>query len=139
MRLSVTDGSPGGWDVEDSVILARELGGLGVDAIDCSSGGFEGYGLKAEPLYQVPLAQAVRRAGIATVAVGLIADPAAAEEVIARGDADLIALARGALDDPNWPLHAHHALDGGGDAYDLWPLQARERMRARDRALGRLQ
>ena len=136
MRISATDGSPGGWDVDDSIALAGELRKLDVDVIDCSSGGFEGYGIKPAPLYQVPLARAVRRAGVATMAVGLISDPAAAEAIIANGDADLVALARGALDDPNWPLHAHHALDGGGEAYDLWPPQARNRMRDRDRALG---
>lgn len=138
MRISATDGSPGGWGVEDSVVLAGELKKRGVDVVDCSSGGFEGYGLKPERLYQVPLARAVRQAGIATMAVGLIGEPADAEAVIANGDADLVALARGALDDPNWPLHAHQALDGREDTYDLWPVQARSRMRERDKALGLL-
>lgn len=136
MRISATDGSPGGWGIEDSVALAGELKRLGVDVIDCSSGGFDGYGLQPANLYQVPLARAVRKAGIATMAVGLISDPADAEAIVANGDADLVALARTALEDPNWPLHAHHALDGGGDAYDLWPVQARNRIRDRDRTLG---
>ncbi len=136
VRISATDGSPGGWGVEDSVALADELKKLGVDVIDCSSGGFDGYGLKPAELYQVPLARAVRQAGIATMAVGLIVDPKDAEAIIANGDADLVALARTALEDPNWPLHAHHALDGGGNAYDLWPIQARSRIRDRDRLLG---
>jgi 2,4-dienoyl-CoA reductase-like NADH-dependent reductase (Old Yellow Enzyme family) len=57
--------------------------------------------------------------------------------MIAAGEADLIALARTALDDPNWPLHAHHALDG--TTYELWPIQARERIVARDKALSRFQ
>ena len=78
----------------------------------------------------------MREAGITTMAVGLISSPPTREAIVANGEADLVALARGALDDPNWPLHAHHALDGGGDAYDLWPMQARDRIRDRDRALG---
>lgn len=136
MRLSTTDGSPDGWGVEDSIALAGRLKAVGVDAIDCSSGGFDGYGLTPEANYQVPLSRAVRASGIPTVAVGLISDPAAAERILAGGEADLIALARGALEDPNWPIHARHALEGGGDAYDLWPIQARDRIRAKDRALG---
>lgn len=136
MRISATDGSPGGWGIEDSVVLAGELKRLGVDVIDCSSGGFDGYGLKPGNLYQVPLAKAVRGAGIATMAVGLISEPADAEAIVASGDADLVALARTALEDPNWPIHAHHALDGGGVAYDLWPKQARNRIRDRDKVLG---
>jgi 2,4-dienoyl-CoA reductase-like NADH-dependent reductase (Old Yellow Enzyme family) len=135
VRISATDGSPGGWGIEDSVVLAGELRQRGVDVVDCSSGGFDGYGLRPAELYQVPLARAVRQAGIATMAVGLIVDPADAEAIIDNGDADLVALARTALEDPNWPLHAHHALDGGA-AYDLWPRQARNRIRDRDRLLG---
>lgn len=136
MRLSVTDGSPGGWGVEDSIALAHELDKIGVDAIHASSGGFEGYALKAQPLYQVPLAKALKDAGIRSIAVGLINEPKDAEAIIATGEADLVAFARGALEDPNWPIHAHHVLDGGGDAYDLWPKQARGRIKDKDRALG---
>jgi 2,4-dienoyl-CoA reductase-like NADH-dependent reductase (Old Yellow Enzyme family) len=137
MRISTTDGSPGGWSVEDSQVLATELAACGIDIIDCSSGGFDGYGLKAAPLYQVPLSKAVRDTGIKTMTVGLIGDPHDAETILQRGDADLVALARGALDDPNWAIHAHHALDGGGEVYDLWPIQQRNRLRDRDRVLGR--
>ena len=61
-------------------------------------------------------------------------DPNDAEMILETGEADLIAFARGALEDPNWPIHAHHILDGG--EYDLWPKQARERIRAKDKALG---
>ena len=136
MRLSVTDGSPGGWGVEDSIALAAELDKIGVDVVHASSGGFDGYALKAAPLYQVPLAKALKESGVKTIAVGLINEPADAEEIIATGEADLVALARGALEDPNWPIHAHHILDGGGDAYDLWPRQARGRIKDKDRALG---
>jgi 2,4-dienoyl-CoA reductase-like NADH-dependent reductase (Old Yellow Enzyme family) len=134
MRISVTDAAAGGWQVEDSVVFAKELAKLGVDLIDCSSGGFDGYGLKPQPNYQVPLAQAVREAGVKTSAVGLIGDPHDAEAILERGDAELVLFARGALEDPNWPIHAHHILDGA--QYDLWPKQARERIRAKDRALG---
>jgi 2,4-dienoyl-CoA reductase-like NADH-dependent reductase (Old Yellow Enzyme family) len=136
VRISATDGSPGGWGIEDSVALARELAPRGVDVIDCSSGGFEGYALKAGPLYQVPLSLAVRETGIPTMAVGLISDPQASEAIVAKGEADLVALARGALEDPNWAVHARHALEGGGDAYQLWPKQARNRIRDKDRVLG---
>jgi len=134
MRISATDAAEGGWQVEDSVILAKELTALGVDAIHVSSGGVSSYMLKAEPLYQVPLAKAIKETGATTIAVGLINDPNDAEMILETGEADLIAFARGALEDPNWPIHAHHILDGG--EYDLWPKQARERIRAKDRALG---
>lgn len=139
VRISAVDGSPGGWTIEDSQVLTRELKARGVDLIDCSSGGFNGYALKAAPHYQVDLAQAVREAGLPTIAVGLIDDPEGAEAIVAEGQADLVALARGALEDPNWPLHARHQLEGGGDAYQLWPKQARDRIRDKDRALGRRQ
>ncbi|MBI4920543.1 MAG: NADH:flavin oxidoreductase/NADH oxidase [Devosia nanyangense] len=134
VRISATDGSEGGWGIEDSIVLAKELEARGVDAVHCSSGGFDGYGLKPGPLYQVPLAKAVREAGIKTIAVGLIDDPRDAETILATGEADLVALARGALEDPNWAIHAHHVLDGG--EYSLWPIQARERIRGKDRVLG---
>ncbi len=94
-------------------------------------------GLKPEPLYQVPLARAIRETGAKTIAVGLIDDPHDAEAILERGEADLVAFARAALEDPNWPIHAERALDGA--QYDLWPIQARERIRGKDRALGRLQ
>ena len=138
VRISSVDGSPDGWTIEDSLVYAVELKALGVDIIDCSSGGFDGYAVKPEENYQVPFAAAVRKTGIPTMAVGLIFDPQKVEEIITSGEADLVALARTALDDPNWPIHAHHALDGGS-AYDLWPIQARDRIKARDRALGRHQ
>ena len=136
IRISVTDGSPGGWGVEDSIALAAELDKIGVDVVHASSGGFDGYSLKAAPLYQVPLAKALKESGVKSIAVGLINEPQDAERIVATGEADLVAFARGALEDPNWPLHAHHALDGGGDAYELWPKQARNRIRDKDRALG---
>jgi 2,4-dienoyl-CoA reductase-like NADH-dependent reductase (Old Yellow Enzyme family) len=135
VRISATDGIDGGWDIEDSKALALQLKARGVDLMDCSSGGFESYNGKIGPHYQVPLAAAVRSTGMPVMAVGLITDPLAAEEVLAKGEADLIALARGALDDPNWPVHAIHALEAGDAAYALWPRQARARVRDKDRVL----
>jgi 2,4-dienoyl-CoA reductase-like NADH-dependent reductase (Old Yellow Enzyme family) len=138
-RLSVTDGRPDGWQVEDSVVLAAELKARGVDLIDSSSGGFDGAGIAPAPLYQVPLSAAVRGgADMPTMAVGLITEAADAETVLQKGEADLIALARGALADPSWPIHARLALGGEGDVYDLYPIQARDRVRSMDRVLGRL-
>lgn len=134
-RMSVTDGSADGWGVEDSIVLARELDRLKVDLIDCSSGGFDGPGITPGPLYQVPLARAIRETGMKTIAVGLITEPRDAEAVVANGAADLVALARTALDDPNWPLHAAKAL--GVHGHELWPIQARYRIPSWEKALGR--
>jgi 2,4-dienoyl-CoA reductase-like NADH-dependent reductase (Old Yellow Enzyme family) len=135
VRLSVVDGK-GGWTVDDSIALVPELKARGVDLIDCSTGGFDGTSVKPGPQYQVPMAAALRKAGIATAAVGLITDPLSAEAVLQAGDADLIAFARGALDNPNWPLHAQHVLEPGDAAYALWPVQASARIRDKDRVLG---
>ena len=135
-RISVTDWIDGGWDVDDSIAYARKLKDIGVDLIHCSAGGFDGAKLPLAPLYQVPLAEAVRRgADIPTAAVGLITTPEEVESILANGQADLVALARQALDDPNWPLHACHALEGGDAAYAQWPDQAGYAIRNRDRAL----
>ncbi|ODT79363.1 MAG: NADH:flavin oxidoreductase / NADH oxidase [Pelagibacterium sp. SCN 64-44] len=120
-RLSVSDNAEGGWTVEDSIALAIELKARGVDAIDCSSGGLAQGRITSAPAYQVPFARAVKTgAGIPTMAVGVLGDVAGAEAILANGEADFIALARGALDDPNWPLHANR--EQGGD-YTLWPVQ----------------
>lgn len=134
VRLSASDWHPDGWQIEDSIVLSRELKARGVDVIDASSGGFDGAAVAVGPDYQVPFARAIRAdAGIATMAVGLLGDMARAEEIVANGEADFIALARGALDDPNWPVHARHEL--GHKDYDLWPRQT-NRVRDRDRSLG---
>ncbi len=137
MRMSVQDAVDGGWSVEDSKVFARIVRQMGVDLIDCSSGGFDGAKLIPGPCFQAPLARALRETGIATMAVGLITTPDEANELIQDGSADLIALGRTALDDPNWPLHARAALEPG-DTYDLWPKQAGFAVRNRERALGRL-
>ncbi|MBJ3783815.1 NADH:flavin oxidoreductase/NADH oxidase [Devosia sediminis] len=133
VRLSVSDNAPGGWTPEDSIVLARELQARGVDAVDCSSGGMAQGRITSAAAYQVPFSKAVRDgAGIATMAVGLLGDIEAAEAILENGEADFIALARGALDDPNWAVHAARKLDG---VYDLWPVQAR-RVAGRDQVLG---
>jgi 2,4-dienoyl-CoA reductase-like NADH-dependent reductase (Old Yellow Enzyme family) len=120
VRLSCTDWEPGGWDLEQSVELARRLKGLGVDLIDCSSGGATPTAkIPAGPGYQVPFAEAIRaQAGVATAAVGLITEPAQAEEILERGRADLVLLARATLRDPYCPVHAAKAL-GVPDACKL--------------------
>jgi 2,4-dienoyl-CoA reductase-like NADH-dependent reductase (Old Yellow Enzyme family) len=113
VRLSCTDWMDGGWGIEDTVRLARLLKAGGkVDLVDCSSGGVDPrQQLKAFPGYQVPFSAAVRQgAGIATGAVGMISSPEMAEQILARGDADIIIMARAFLNDPYWPLHAAKAL-----------------------------
>ena len=120
----------GGWDVDESVELARLLRPLGVDLIDCSSGGLvPGARIPLAPGYQVPFAERIRReAGIATGAVGLITDPHQADAIVREGKADLVLLARQLLREPYWPLRAAHEL-GHPDAAP-WPSQY---LRARPR------
>ncbi len=138
LRISATDAHPDGWTVEDSIVFARTAKARGVDVVDCSSGGFSGAAIKPGPAYQLPLADAVRRgADVATMTVGLITDPAEAEAAVAEERADLVALARAALDDPNWPQHARIALGGEGDAYADWPKQAGYAVRNKDKVLGK--
>jgi 2,4-dienoyl-CoA reductase-like NADH-dependent reductase (Old Yellow Enzyme family) len=121
VRISSTDWVEGGWDAEQSVALARELKRLGVDAIDCSSGGnVEKAAIPVGSGYQVPFAARIRReAEIATAAVGMITDPAQADQIVRNGEADLVLLARALLRDPYWPLHAAQAL---GESVS-WPAQ----------------
>ncbi|MCC7409140.1 MAG: NADH:flavin oxidoreductase/NADH oxidase [Phycisphaeraceae bacterium] len=112
VRISATDWVEGGWTVDDSVELARRLRSCEVDVIDCSSGGASPHQrIKAGPGYQAPMAERVRReAGITTAAVGMISQPEQAEQIIAGGQADLVALGRMALWDPYWPHHAAKIL-----------------------------
>ena len=122
LRISVTDWKePDGWTAEQSVELAKAVKGLGVDLIDCSSGGLvPDAKVPAAPGYQVPFADRIRReAGIATGAVGFIATAAQADEIIRDGNADLVLLAREFLRDPYFPLHA--AAELGRDIE--WPKQ----------------
>jgi 2,4-dienoyl-CoA reductase (NADPH2) len=121
VRVSATDWVEGGWDVEQSVELARRLGREGVDLIDCSSGGVvPSARIPVAPGYQVPLAEHVRRAsGMPTAAVGLITEPEQADGIIRSGRADLVLLARAMLRRPYWPMRAAKAL-----GYELtWPVQ----------------
>ncbi|HET9653114.1 MAG TPA: NADH:flavin oxidoreductase/NADH oxidase [Usitatibacter sp.] len=111
-RISATDWAPGGWDVEQSIELCRRLKDIGIDLIDCSSGGnIHDAKMKLGPGYQVPFSEAIRSAtGIATCAVGLISDAVQAEEIVSLGRADAVCLARALLRDPYWPRHAAKAL-----------------------------
>ncbi len=112
VRLSATDWTSGGWDLEQSVELARRLAGHGVDLIDCSSGGNVRHAhVPVGPGYQVPFAERIRRdAAIATGAVGLITSPAQANAIVESGQADCVLLAREMLRDPYWPLRAAREL-----------------------------
>jgi len=112
LRISATDWAPGGWDIEDSVALARRVKKLGVDLIDCSSGGLSAaQKIELGPGYQVPFAERIRRdAAIPTGAVGLITSARQANEIIAGGKADIVLLAREFLRDPYFPLHAAREL-----------------------------
>jgi 2,4-dienoyl-CoA reductase-like NADH-dependent reductase (Old Yellow Enzyme family) len=112
VRLSCTDWKEGGWDVDQSVELARRLRGLGVDLVDCSSGGaVSDAKIPVGPGYQVPFAARVRReAGIPTAAVGLITGAAQADAIVRAGDADCVLLARELLRHPYWPLQAAQEL-----------------------------
>ena len=117
-RLSATDWVEGGWDVTQAIELAKQLKMRGVDWVDCSSGGVSP--LQKIPLgpgYQVPFAQAIKQgAGVTTMAVGLITEAKQAEEIVASGKADMIALARGMLYDPRWGWHAAAELGGEVEA-----------------------
>ncbi len=139
-RLSLTDWVDGGWTLAESVELAKRLKGRGVDAIDCSSGGIGGPHKPKMPLGPAFMAsrtaQLRREAEIATIAVGLIWQPAQAEAILESGQADAIALARELLEQPNWPLAAKRALVDGD--YSSWPPEFGWWLDKRDRLLKRL-
>ncbi|PHR24876.1 MAG: NADH:flavin oxidoreductase / NADH oxidase [Hoeflea sp.] len=128
-RTSAVDGVPEGWTLEDTVVLAGELKRRGVDVMDCSSSGIAGAatasgGQKRQPGFQVGYAERVRRdVGMTTMAVGLITHPEQAEAILQDGQADLMAIAREALVDPNWAQHAARHL-GYDTAFETWPQQA---------------
>jgi len=121
MRLSATDWTEGGWDIEQSIELSRILGTHGVDLVDASSGGnVAGATIPVGPGYQVQFAERIRReAGLPTGAVGMITDAHQAEEILRGGKADVVILARQLLRDPYWPLRAASVL--GADV--TWPPQ----------------
>jgi len=112
VRLSATDWTEGGWNVEQSIELSRRLKSLGVDVVDCSSGGnIPDAKIPVGPGYQVPFAQRVRKeAAIATAAVGMIFEPAQADQIVRNGEADVVLIARELLRDPYWPLRAAREL-----------------------------
>jgi 2,4-dienoyl-CoA reductase-like NADH-dependent reductase (Old Yellow Enzyme family) len=121
VRISATDWVQGGWDIEQSVELARHLKAIGVDLIDVSSGGTVPHArIPVAKGYQVPFARRIREeVDIRTGAVGLITEPRYADEIITGGDANLVFIAREMLREPYWALKAQQAL--GQDS--AWPIQ----------------
>ncbi len=121
VRISATDWADGGWNIDESVSLARVLKQHDVDLVDVSSGGMvPGAKIPVGPGYQVPFAERIRReSGIATASVGMITDAAQADQIVRNGQADLVLLAREFLRDPYWPLHAAEQLR----AEISWPAQ----------------
>jgi 2,4-dienoyl-CoA reductase (NADPH2) len=120
-RISATDWTDGGWDIGQSVELAKALKPLGVDVLDASSGGnVQKAVIPVGPGYQVQFAAAIRQqAGLPAAAVGMITDPQQAENILESGQADLVFLAREMLREPYWALKAAQAL--GQDV--KWPVQ----------------
>jgi 2,4-dienoyl-CoA reductase-like NADH-dependent reductase (Old Yellow Enzyme family) len=121
VRISATDWVEGGWDIEQSIELAKRLKGIGVDLIDVSSGGTVPYArIPVAKGYQVPFARRIREeVDIRTGAVGLITEPRHADEIITGGDANLVFIAREMLREPYWALKAQQAL--GEES--AWPIQ----------------
>ena len=119
LRITGSDWVPGGWDIDDAVAFARALKDIGCDFVDVTSGGLSpAQQITLGPGYQVPFAERVRReAGIHTWTVGLITEAQQAEEIIASGQADMVALARGMMRDPRWAWHAAAELG----AETPWP------------------
>ncbi len=112
LRISATDWVEGGWDVEQSVELVRQVKDLGVDLVDCSSGGaVPDAVIPVAPGFQVPFAERIRReTGVATGAVGMITEPGQADAIVRDGRADVVLMAREFLRRPQWPLHAADEL-----------------------------
>jgi len=129
IRVSASDWAKGGWDLDQTIAFAREVKKRGCDFIDVSSGGLTpAQDIPLGPNYQVPFAAAIKReTGMPTIAVGLITEPKQAEAVIASGQADMVALARGILYDPRWPWHAAAELGAEVKApKQYWRSQPRE-------------
>ena len=121
VRISATDWAEGGWDIDQSVKLAKELKPMGVDLIDCSSGGNVPHAnIAVGAGYQTVFAERIRReTGIMTGAVGMITSPVQAEHIIRTGQADAVIMAREFLRDPYWPLRAARELEQP----IAWPVQ----------------
>ncbi len=137
MRISAVDGREDGWSMDDSVALAGLLGEAGVDVVDCSSGGIAGAprfrmddsgkpltrSSARTPGFQVPYAERIKNeTDLKSMAVGVIVDADQAEDIVASGRADLVALGREIMYDPFWPLHAAQQLNADPE-FDLWPPQ----------------
>ncbi len=141
VRISAVDGLDGGWTLDDSVAYAKELKARGVDVIDCSSGGLMGSATAARVKrtwgFQVPYADRIRReADIKSMAVGLIVEPAHAEDILQKGQADLVAIAREALVNPCWPQMAELALGRPmTEALDDWTVQYGWWLKLRERSI----
>ncbi|SDK72098.1 NADH:flavin oxidoreductase/NADH oxidase [Billgrantia gudaonensis] len=142
VRISAVDALEDGWTLDDSLYFARELKARGVDLIDCSSGGLGGAATASGAPrgfgFQVPYAEAIRRqVDIPTMAVGLIIEAQQAETILRQGQADLVAIAREALNNPNWALHAEQALRSEA-GFEKWPEQAGWWLANRARTLKKL-
>jgi 2,4-dienoyl-CoA reductase-like NADH-dependent reductase (Old Yellow Enzyme family) len=140
VRISAVDE---GWSLDDSIALSRELKAIGIDVIDCSTGGLgrspqalrvsRGYG------FQVPFAEKIKNeAEVLTMAVGLILDAELANNIVVSGRSDLVAIGRGALEDPNWPLRAHRALLHEARPFASWPKQYGVWLEQRERVLEKI-
>lgn len=141
-RLSATDWLDGGIEVEDAAETAKALKTAGVDMIDCSTGGIGGKDrprrMVIEQGFQVPFAEKIRdTVGVASMAVGFLWDAELCEDLVKAGKADMIALARELLDDPNWPLHAATKL-GADENHAMWPVESGWWLMKRDRLLSKL-
>lgn len=125
VRVSATDWLAGGLQYDDVAAVVAHLGALGIDLVDVSTGGLLPVKLTSGPGYQLPAARRVRElSGLPTAAVGLITEPAQAEQVLMADDADVVLIGRAALRDPSWPLHAAHDLGVSPDVPGAsWPWQ----------------
>lgn len=133
IRISAVDWVDGGWSIEDSVVFAKRLKSLGCDFIDVSTGGIDiKIAPPVAPGFQVPFATAIReKVGIPVMAVGMITEAEQAEAIVAEGRADMVAIARGFLDDPHWGWHAAYKL---GAEVKLPPQYRRAGIKAWDPA-----
>lgn len=141
-RLSATDWLDSGLEIEDIVETAKVLKDVGVDMIDCSSGGISGKErprrMILEQGFQARFAERIRQgASIPTMAVGFLWDPHFCENLVASGQADMVALAREILDDPNWPLHAAAKL-GTDKKHETWPIESGWWLMKRQRLIEKL-
>jgi 2,4-dienoyl-CoA reductase-like NADH-dependent reductase (Old Yellow Enzyme family) len=142
VRVSAVDYIEGGVTIEDTVEFAKLLKEIDIDVVDCSSGGVSPTGIPPKAYgFQVPFAEQIRReVDIATAAVGLITKPEQAEEILAAGQADLIAIGREALVEPHWPLRARSVLnENGSNRFEKWPVQYQVWLSKRERVIRTLE